>query len=238
MKAVIGINVDIEGTKPKIAKIQANYYESLARAGAIPLLIPPTSDDDLAELLKRIDGVLFIGGDDYCPSIYGEEKHESVELAHDDRLDFDYRLLKRSLELTELPVLGICAGCQILNIGLGGTLYQDIPSAFPESKVQHSSKNGWSDGFHNHKVKLRAGSKLAGIYGRNEFGVPTSHHQAVKTLGKGLLATADAEDGVVEAVELEGHPFVIGVQWHPERDYDGNQELFKAFVQAASVKAK
>ena len=235
MKAIIGINVDIEGDNPKKATIQANYYESITRAGGIPVLIPPLSDDDLGELLKRLDGILLIGGYDYCPSTYGEEKHESVELAHNDRLDFDFRLLNRSLEEKNLAVLGICAGCQILNIGLGGSLHQDIPSAFPESPVQHSSPNGWQDGFHNHIVKLSPGTKLASIYGKQEFDVPTSHHQAVKNLGKGLIPTAEAEDGIVEALELPGRPFVIGVQWHPERDYPGNEQLFKAFVQAAAA---
>jgi putative glutamine amidotransferase len=233
MKAIIGINVDISGTQPKIATVQANYYESVARAGGIPVLIPPCSDDDLAELLQRIDGLMFIGGYDYCPSVYGEERHPSVELAHGDRIDFDYRLLQRSLDNQRLPVLGICAGAQILNIGLGGNLHQDILADFPDTHVQHSSPNGWVNGFHNHKVIVKENTKLGTIYSRKEFDVPTSHHQAVKKLGKGLVATATAEDGIIEAVELPDRNFVIGVQWHPERDYAGNEELFSAFVQAS-----
>jgi len=233
MKAVIGINVEIQGERPKLASVQANYYESISKAGGIPVLIPPCSDDDLSELLQRIDGMVFIGGWDYCPSFYGEDRHASVEVAHDDRMDFDFRLMKRCLENPRMPVLGICAGAQVLNIGLGGGLYQDIPSDFPASTIEHSSKNGWNDGFHIHKVILENGSKLSQIYSRKEFEVPTSHHQSVKSLGRGLIATAKAEDGVIEAVELEGRPYVIGVQWHPERDYDGNVELFTSFVQAA-----
>lgn len=238
MKPIIGINVDIEGERPKIAKVQAFYYESIACAGGIPVLIPPCSDSDLDEIFSRIDGMLFIGGDDYCPSIYGEEKHTSVSLAHGDRIDFDVRLLQRSLAQQAMPLLGICAGAQILNIGLGGSLYQNIPTDFPESNIQHSSPNGWNEGFHNHKVILRGGTKLAGIYSRKEFEVPTSHHQSIKNLGKGLIATADAVDGVIEAVEMEGRPFVIGVQWHPERDYQGNEELFIAFVKASLAYSK
>ncbi len=238
MKPVIGINLDIEGEKPKLAKVQAFYYESVKSAGGIPVLIPPLSDQELDQLLSRLDGLLLTGGNDYCPSRYGETKHESVELAHDDRLDFDWRLLKKSIERPELPVLGICAGSQILNIALGGSLYQDIPSDFPGTKVEHSTKNGWKNGFNFHKVKLNKGSKLLEIYGIEEIDVPTSHHQAVKKLGSGLVAAASAEDGVVEAVEYENRPFVIGVQWHPERDYEGNQKLFKAFVQAALAELK
>lgn len=236
MKAVIGINVDIEGVHPKKATIQANYYEAIARAGGTPVLIPPLNDEDITGLLARVDGVLFIGGGDYCPSLYGEEKHEAVELAHEERIEFDHRLLLRTLEHRELPLLGICAGCQILNIGLGGSLYQHIESDFPESRVEHATSNGWNDGFNIHKVILEKGSGLSRIYSKMEFDVPTSHHQAVKNPGKGLVVTASAEDGVIEAVELEGRGFVIGVQWHPERDYAGNRELFEAFVQAALVR--
>lgn len=234
MKPIIGINVDIEGEKPKVAKVQFLYYDAITRAGGIPVLIPPLSDADLQELLKRIDAVLFIGGYDYCPSVYGEERHESVELAHNDRLDFDNRLIKHSLAEANLPLLGICAGCQILNIGLGGTLIQDIPSELPDTPIAHSSPNGWNEGFNRHVVRLRKGTKLAAIYSKAEFDVPTSHHQAVRNVGKGLIANADAEDGVIEGVELPDRKFVIGVQWHPERDYEGNEELFRAFVEAAA----
>lgn len=234
MKPVIGINCDIEGEKPKIAKLQAFYYESIARAGGIPVLIPPLEDADLMQLLERLDGVLFTGGYDYCPSSYGEEKHQSVELAHKDRLDFDNRLIKFTLERKEMPLLGICAGCQILNIGLGGSLHQDIC----QDSVTHSTSNGWVNGFNFHNVKLKEGTKLAGIFSKSAFGVPTSHHQAVKQLGAGLIATAEADDGIIEAIELPDRPFVIGVQWHPERDYAGNEELFTAFVRAALEKCK
>lgn len=236
MKPIIGVNVDIEGEKPKKASVQSNYYECVAKAGGIPLLIPPCSDDDLADVLKRLDGIMLIGGLDYCPSFYSESKHEKAELAHDDRLDFDLRLMNKCLENKSLPVLGICAGAQILNIGLGGSLYQDIPSEFPHSKVTHSSENGWLEGFSNHTVRISESSKLAQIYSKKELAVPTSHHQAVKMLGKGLKASAFAEDEIIEAVELDGPSFIIGVQWHPERDYDGNEELFRAFIKASNGK--
>jgi putative glutamine amidotransferase len=236
MKAVIGINVDIEGDRPKKATIQANYYESIAAAGGLPVLIPPTRAEDLGALLERLDGILFIGGADYCPRLYGEEAHPSVELAHDERIAFDYQLLVAALDRQDLPLLGICAGCQILNIGLGGSLFQDIPTEFPSSEIEHTSNHGWTEGFNNHKVIVQAGSRLAAIYSQPEFGVPTSHHQSIKELGAGLVATAYAPDGIIEAVELSDRDFVIGVQWHPERDYKGNRELFCAFVNAAALK--
>ena len=234
MKPLIGVNVDIEGDKPKRAAVQANYYESISRAGGLPVLIPPVSDDDLLEILSRLDGVMLIGGLDYCPSLYGEDRHDSVEIAHNDRVDFDFRLLKKCIEFKTKPLLGICAGAQIINIGLGGSLHQDIPSDFPHSVVTHSSANGWLEGFSEHKVKVSDGTKLGQIYKVREFSVPTSHHQAVKQLGRGLEACAFAEDGIIEAVELKDYPFIVGVQWHPERDYEGNKELFTAFVKASN----
>lgn len=237
MKPVVGINLDIYGESPKIGKIQAFYYDSISKAGGIPILIPPCSDADLADLLKRIDGIMFIGGDDYCPSTYGEKKHDSVELAHEERIDFDFRLLHIALGDLSMPILGICAGCQLLNIGLGGSLIQDIPSVFPDSHVKHSAgADPWKEGFNKHKVILEAGTKLAKIYGGiKEIDVPTSHHQAVSRVGEGLRQAALADDGVIEAVELPSHPFVIGVQWHPERDYEGNEALFTTFVQACAT---
>ena len=237
MKPVIGINLDIFGESPKIGKIQAFYYQSIGQAGGLPVLIPPCGDADLADLLRRLDGVMFIGGDDYCPSTYGEKKHDSVQLAHDERTDFDFRLLQVALGDAQLPILGICAGCQLLNIGLGGSLHQDIPSEFPSSNVQHSAgKDPWKEGFNKHKIILESGTKLAKIFaGTKEINVPTSHHQAVKRVGEGLIPAALAEDGVIEAVELPSRPFVIGVQWHPERDYEGNASLFTSFVQACAA---
>ena len=233
MKAFIGINVDIEGASPKKATIQANYYEAIARSDGTPVLIPPGSDKYVADLLGQIDAVLFIGGSDYSPTFYDEQTQATVELAHADRMDFDYRLLQHTLACPNLPVLGICAGCQIINIGLGGNLHQDIATDFPDSTVEHTSSNGWRSGFKNHAVNLQAESRLAKIYGQTRLAVPTSHHQCVKKLGIGLAATAHADDGIIEAVEMNERPFVIGVQWHPERDYAGNKALFDAFVRAA-----
>lgn len=233
MKPIIGLNVDVSGTAPKIASVQANYYESISKAGGIPLLIPPMPKDDLQNLIGKLDGVLFIGGRDYCPSLYGREREDKTSLLHQDRLNFDLLLLEKTIENNHLPFLGICAGAQALNISFGGDLIQHIPDKVPDSKIQHSSENGWKNGFAKHVVRLTAGSRLQQIYGKDELNVPTSHHQSVDNLGRGLLSAAEAEDGIIEAVELTDHPFVIGVQWHPERDYEANKKLFEAFIHQA-----
>ncbi len=233
MKPIIAINVDIEKNPARDAVVQTNYFQAVQKAGGIPILLPPMPEEDLKAIFARINGLLLIGGADYDPKHYDEEPTEKLNLLSPVRDAFDLRLVRFATQL-DIPILGICGGSQLLNIGLGGSLIQDIPTSVPGSNVQHSSKNGWEDGWTKHEVKLEAGSRLHKIYQCERVNVPTSHHQAVKRLGDGLKATAHADDGVVEAVELPGKPFVIGVQWHPERDYEGNNRLFAAFIEQAA----
>lgn len=235
MKPLIGINLDIESGKAPQASVYCNYYESVQAAGGIPVLLPPMPAADLEDLLKQLAGIMLIGGRDYSPEGYGESACDKVVLINSTREAFDLELVKSAVNKTRLPVLGICGGCQLLNIGLGGTLVQDIPTSHPGSAVKHSSANGWLEGWTLHKVTMTPESRLAKIYAGKAVDVPTSHHQSVKKLGTGLVATAHAEDGVIEAVELAGDRFAVGVQWHPERDFDGNQNLFREFIKHASA---
>jgi len=234
-KPVIGINVDVEGEKPREMKVQELYIKAVENAGGIPVLLPPVPAADLSDLLKRVDGVMLIGGRDYDPALYGQQPDPTTEQLDCLRNKFDLSLIGAIINDTNLPFLGICAGSQILNIGLGGDLIQDIHTHNPQTKIMHSSPNGWTIGFNRHTVTLAPNSKLSKIYGKTEVNVPTSHHQSVDKLGKGLTATAHAEDGITEAVELPGDRFVVGVQWHPERDYETNSPLFQEFVKQASA---
>jgi putative glutamine amidotransferase len=234
MKPLIGINVDITRSSPEEASVESHYFKAIETAGGIPVLIPPMPDDDLNELLPRLNGIMLIGGRDYDPKHYHEQATEKVKLLSPLRDDFDLRLIQRAVVGSNIAVLGICAGAQALNIGLGGSLIQDIPTERPDSSVQHSSASGWERGWHEHVVHLEPKSKLASIYPQLSFEVPTSHHQAIKRLGAGLSATAHADDGIVEAVEYKDKPFAIGVQWHPERDFESNKRLFSAFIDAAT----
>lgn len=234
MKPIIGINVDLTDGPPQEAAVQSTYFKAVLDAGGLPVLIPPMPDEDLNNLLSKLNGLMLIGGNDYNPANYKEPACEKVSLTSATRDDFDMRLVQRSVVGSNMPVLGICAGAQALNIGLGGSLIQDIPSEFPSSKVQHASPKGWEVGFNKHLVKLNSDSKLAKIYGTCELQVPTSHHQSVRRLGAGLKAAAYADDDVIEAVEYADKPFVIGVQWHPERDFEGNRKLFEEFVKNAA----
>lgn len=235
MKPVIGINVDIETGPPPHMEVQTTYVEAIQQAGGIPLLLPPMNDEDLEQIARNINGLLLIGGRDYCPSRYGQSPEPCVDLTHPLREDFDFRLLRRFLRNTEVPILGICAGAQLLNIICGGTLIQDISTELPHSTVQHTSDDGWEKGFNKHLVKIQKATFLSQFY-PEEVAVSTSHHQSVGKLGEGLKAVAFAEDGIIEAIEMPGRSFTLGVQWHPERDVQTSSKLFAGFVRSAAHK--
>lgn len=228
-KPVIGINVDPDEAA-SLYQIPSRYVDAIRKSGGIPVLLPPVPAEDLVVTLAKVDGVIMIGGDDYPPSLYNEKQHETVELMPKERSDYDVELARAVLKTDRLPFLGICAGCQCLNIASGGSLIQDIPSHKPDSKVAHRG----SQGAVRHIVTLVPGSKLAKIYGKTSFEVPTAHHQCVGKVGSQLKVAANTEDGIVESVENPQRPFVVGVQWHPERDFEGNQALFKEFVKQCS----
>ncbi|MBI4532763.1 MAG: gamma-glutamyl-gamma-aminobutyrate hydrolase family protein [Candidatus Melainabacteria bacterium] len=230
MKPLIGINLDIQSRPLLTACIQATYYEAIQKAGGIPVLIPPMSNIDLEQLLGNLHGLMLIGGRDYSAHLYGEPIEPTCELIHLTRQEFDLRLVKTTLTGTHIPLLGICGGCQLLNISLGGSLMQDIQTTLPNSSVVHSKPNGNMLGYARHSVRVNGDSLLGQIYSTQVLDVPTSHHQAIKVLGAGLKAVAYADDGIIEAVEKTDRPFTVGLQWHPERDLDGNKTLFQEFV--------
>jgi putative glutamine amidotransferase len=235
MKPLIGINLDIKDGTPEKAVVFKTYYNSVTEAGGIPLLIPPMSDEDLDQLFTKINGLLLIGGLDYCPSLYDEDPHPTVELIHPVRQDFDLRLVQKALSLPDFAILGICGGCQILNIALDGSLVQDISTEKPHSTVLHTKSADCSiDGMIKHDVVLEPSSALRKLYKSDRIAVPTSHHQAVRNLGTGLKVAAYADDGIIEAVEHQSRPFTIGVQYHPERDFEPNRMLFETFVKHAA----
>jgi putative glutamine amidotransferase len=233
MKPLIGINLDITAGPPEEARIQTTYTDAIIKSGGIPILLPPMPDEDLVAVVSRLDGIMLIGGPDYCPSLYKEPADTTVELVSPKRQQFDLNLLRHALKRSNMPLLGVCAGAQLLNIELGGTLVQDIKSAFHDSTVEHSTENGWKNGYNKHDVKVHKDSIIADIYKTDRFAVPTSHHQSVKDLGSGLKVTATADDGVIEAIELIESKFVVGVQWHPERDYATNKPLFDRLITAS-----
>lgn len=234
MKPLIGINVDLTNGPPPNASVQYTYIESVVRSGGIPILIPPVAKQDLQIILASLDGLLMTGGLDYSAGLTSAPG-PTVELTDPRREEFDLRLVKEAIDLRRLPLLLICAGMQAANIALGGTLIEDLKTNQPESQVNHCSGNGWVNGWTRHSVDIENGSRLAEIFPARRIDVVANHHQAIDRLADGLTVVGYADDGVIEAVEIKNHPFAVGVQWHPERDYDQSLPLFDAFIQAAQA---
>lgn len=209
------------------------YARSVHRAGGVSVLIPPGADAEA--LAEHLDGLLLPGGDDIDPKYYGEPLHPKAELVNAARFDQEWALLK-AFEVRRKPVLGICYGCQLLNVWRGGSLYQHLPE-LPSVTLAHQRASR-EEPFPRHFVEVVPESKLAQLIGQTRFEIVSAHHQAVRTPGKGLVITAYSPDGVIEALEDPAHPFFVGVQWHPERDPDApaTRALFEAFVQACRVR--
>jgi putative glutamine amidotransferase len=210
--------------KPAVL-LPVNYAEQVAAAGGIPVLLPPVPG--VAGAVDRLDGLLLTGGGDIDPGRYGAEPHPRTVRVSVPRDAAELELLDAALA-AGLPVLGVCRGMQLVNVARGGTLRQHLPA-----DAGHTPAPGT---FGSHPVRVAAGTRLAGILGANGSGVdvPTAHHQAIDRLGDGLVATAWAEDGVIEAVEpgAAGDRFLLAVQWHPEAGTD--PRLIEALVAAAS----
>jgi len=234
-KPVIGINLDVSGEKHKRYAISARYVDAITKSGGIALLLPPMNPAELAQIIPNLDGILMIGGDDYPPQSYGQEPGSKTTVMHPERSDFDLLVVRSVLAQAKMPYLGICAGEQALNIASGGELTQDIPTLNPSSKVIHGGKKGGGDHPNMHMVTFKKGSKLASLLGESPLMVPTSHHQCVSKLGKNLSVAATTDDGLTEAVEGAEDRFLIGVQWHPERDYDHNQPIFAELIKQATL---
>lgn len=219
-------------------EIPAEYPDAITAAGGIPLLLPPLRGKaDLPEALAACRGMVLSGGLDYDPQYWGEPVHAKTDLLDPRRDAFDLRLV-RALVKRGIPVLGICAGCQLLNIGLGGTLHQDIfSSAEFRDPLRHNQKSKRMV----HWVEVAQGSLLAEITHTTMLHTNSSHHQAVWKLGRGLRVVGRSSDGCIEAIAgKRAEQFLLGVQWHPERsiDVEAHLNLFKALVRAARNEGK
>lgn len=206
--------------------LPATYSDEIDAAGGVALLLPPSPGDmdrAAAAVLDGLHGVVLAGGADVDPLRYDAERHERTGPARPDRDSWEITLALAAME-RGLPLLAICRGMQVLNVALGGDLEQHLPDV-----VGHDDHCPVVGEHGRHDVRLAAGSRLSGALGETAK-VPTYHHQSVRTLGAGLVATGWADDGTVEAVECAGSAFLVGVQWHPEVEDGG--PLFAAFVAA------
>ena len=204
------------------------YMRAVELAGGVPVVLPPLEPKALPTLLARLDGVCLSGGPDLDPAAYGARAHEQLGPTEPalDRFELE---LARAADAAGMPLLGVCRGAQALNVARGGTLHQHLDG---HRQTEVASRPV-------HPVRIAGRSRLARVVGARAAQVNSFHHQAVDELGEGLVATAWAPDGTIEAIEDRRHPFLLAVQWHAETlvDDPGQLALFRALVDAASGRA-
>ena len=224
------------GPKPPRFGINQSYVRALLAAGCAPVLIPILDDDDrLRAIYERLDGIVFPGGADVAPDEYGEQPIDNLNVVEVPR-DRTELTLARWAVADDLPTLGICRGQQLLNVALGGTLYQDLRHQ-RVTQLEHSDADGRARTALIHRVRLDPDSKLAQLIDETSIEVNSLHHQAVKTIAPQLKITGTSDDGVIEAVESADRRFLIAVQWHPEEidTLPWVQRLFSGFARAAAT---
>jgi len=200
-----------------------DYIRAVEQAGARALLVPP-STDGIEETLDAVDGLIFSGGSDLDPALYGQERHAETTGIVPERDSGELALLRAALE-RDMPVLAICRGSQVLNVLLGGDLVQHLPEVVGDEKHKHTPGR-----FSEHDVEVEIGTQLDELVG-GEVLVKSHHHQGFGRLGEGLRVAARAGDGTIEAIENPSHSFAVGVLWHPEAD--GDRRLFEGLVAEA-----
>lgn len=237
----IGITCDFEpATDPDGLTARfvspAAYSEAVRAAGGVPILLPHTPPEQAAAVLAAVSALLVSGGDfDVPPEYYGEGPHAGLGKLVETRSSFERAVLELALA-RGIPVLGVCGGMQLLNVVMGGTLYQDV-SERPDTGVHEQAHPKTRP---QHSVDLQAASLVERCCGCAILQVNSTHHQLVHQVGQGLLASARAPDGVVEAIETSAGDFVLGVQWHPESLLDDPAQLgiYQSLVRAAQKPSK
>ncbi len=231
MKPMIGIGYDMGCCN------QENYIYSIEKAGGIPVLIPVMERlESMTRLLDQLDGLLLAGGTDINPLLYGENQKFGLGKVNPMRDEWELKLLKYFIEKKNSPVFGICRGHQLINIYFGGTLYQNLEKEQPKGQLHWLSN--YPSGYPSQEIYIQGKSKLYDVYQKDKIYVNSLHNQGIKQLGEGLIATARGKDQLVEAVEHESKPWVLGVQYHPElmtKAYKEQLRLFEAFIQACAA---
>jgi len=234
-KPLIGITLDAEeggGYAPlPWYALRDNYASAVHLCGGIPVMLPH-HPDLVGDYLEKLDGIIFTGGEfDIDPTAYGAESiHETITLKH-KRTTFERQLMQMALD-RKMPLLGICAGEQLLNVLLGGTLIQHIPDEIKDP-LPHEQENPRTEP--SHSVTITKNTLLHTLTDTLEMQVNSSHHQAVKDIGNNVIINAIAPDGVIEGIEWPDHPFCLGVEWHPEYLIDpGDRAILVGLVRAAA----
>lgn len=233
MKPIIGITSYL-GKASSYYSLSSNYTDSVSAAGGIPVAIPViNNEEDYDYYINILDGIVFTGGIDISPLCYKENPISSINIIAAARDDYELELFRRAYD-RKLPILGICRGNQLINVALGGALYQDINKQLPDSLGHYP--DGLAEDELYHSVNIKKESKLLDIFGKDKILVNSFHHQAIKKLGSRLLVTAVSDDGIIEGIEGTDRDFLIGVQWHPEcmsQRYPIFLKLFEKLVSAA-----
>ena len=231
MKPIVGVMPLWDDDKESIWMLPG-YMDGLNRAGAVPFIFPFSADEgELAQLAEFGDGFLFTGGHDVSPRLYHEQPMEGLVISCEKRDRMETVVLRLAMA-ADKPVLGICRGIQLINAALGGTLYQDIETQLKEA-IKHPCYNQPRDKVH--EVTVIEDSLVYRMTGLKRFSVNSRHHQGIKRLGHGLVATAYSKDGLIEAFDYPAEKFVTAVQWHPESLSDRfpeAQAIFNAFAEA------
>lgn len=224
---------EIVRDRPRV-RVNEAYTKALAAAGLVPLVIPPLNPDMAISVLDGVRGLVLTGGEDVDPAEFGQAPHPATGAPHAARDAYELALA-REARVRRIPTLAICRGAQVMNVALGGTLVQDIPSQRP-SEIGHDQSNRRTERVH--RTDIAPGSRLASAIGATRIATNSSHHQAVDAVAEGLRVSARAEDGIIEGLETtDPHWWMLAVQWHPEEltrtaeDWDRN--LFAAFAEAA-----
>ena len=217
MMPLIGIFADVDEKKNN--HLPDPYIHAIERLGGLPLHLPyVTGEGTIAEFIALCDGFFFTGGVDVDPALYAAEIHPRCGEIHPLRDAMEGAAFRAALA-SKKPILGICRGAQFINVMLGGTLYQDIPTECP-SDIRHVQREPWDA--HGHAITVLPDTPLAALIGAGEHPANSFHHQAIKDLADGLAVMATAADGTVEAVWLPDHPYLRAYQWHPERLVDSD----------------
>lgn len=244
MAPIIGVtatlkeDVEINATRPlgKFVRADLDYVEGVAQAGGIPFVLPPAiRHEDAAEVIANLDGLLLSGGSDLHPSYYGEEPVPELDVTIPERDELEMALLDCALSCG-IPIFGICRGMQVLNVALGGTLYQDLASQVEPDLVTHRQTTPkWQP---THEVEFYGRTRSAEIAGNNVVKVNSYHHQAIKDLSDELIVSGCSSDGLIEAAESRdfSDQWIVAVQWHAEAMRETGPEqrrFFEAHVSAA-----
>lgn len=241
MKPIIGITTYDKNDYKIESPYYSGYYvtpdayvEAVRRAGGVPILLPP-GEDDISPILELVDGIIIAGGGDIRPETYGgDSEHPSLNRLSVARDTLEINIIQQMAERKDKPVLCICRGMQVMNVALGGTMYEHIPDI--RATDTHRNENGfWTI----HEVNVDAESKIAEAMGTDTVHTYSGHHQAVKDIASGLQIIATSPDDIIEGLELTTHPWMVGIQWHPEKsahEDSSQQGLFDKLVALAKAK--